>query len=248
MARGYAARYVDPQRREVPGDVYQVVVAGPVETDPDFDHPKTAGIYGASTQPVTVKSVVERDVVLDQRQQNEAAWPYRSCYFGWEDIHAQDGTVLPSAEMRALGATDEYLRLLPKWMDASEFGNGGRLWSPRLPVGAAWATPDEVLEILAHLGVDAGPHVMTSDNVKRARIVEIGSDTPIAFGYLQCGECGAMFGEPQTRVSEQTFIEAALHQAGDDLAVVAQFNGGLLSGYLPALKRRAPTRWSWTSV
>lgn len=122
VARGYAALYVAPGGRQVPGDVYRVVLDGPIETDPDFCDPKVSSVYGTSRQPVTISAVVERNVVLDRRQINQAGWPYRCFYGEWEHVHAQDGTVLASHEMRELGATDEYLRLLPRWMDASEFG------------------------------------------------------------------------------------------------------------------------------
>lgn len=246
VARGYAARYQDPLCRQVPGDVYRVAVAGPVETDPDFDHPKLAGIYGASNEPVIVEAVVERGVALDRRQQNEVGWPYQCFYARWEEeVHARDGTVLASEEMRELGATEEYLRLLPKWMDITEFANDGRLWSPGLP--GVCASPDQVLDILAHLDLDTGPHVITNEYISVAPFVERGSNSPILFGHLQCRECGARFGERGTRLGKQAALDAAVHQAGDELAVIAQFNGGL-DGYLRALARRAPTRWSWTSL
>lgn len=244
VARGYAAQYVTPESRPVPGDVYRVVVDGPIEIDPDYSDPKVAAVYGTSRKPLTITAVVERNVVLDRRQINEAGWPYR-CFFGeWEPVHAKDGTVLASREMQDLGATDEYLQLLPRWMDAREFGNGGRLWSPGLE-GIAWANPNEVLEILAHLKLDTGPHVMTGDNVYRD--LDPGSNKPMHFGYYQCRECGARFGDPTISLDEQepAVHAAAIHQAGDELVTITQFNGGDLNKYLYALSRRSPERWAW---
>lgn len=246
VARGYAARYMNSQSEAEPGDVYRVVVPGPIEPDPDFDHPRTGGIYGTSRTPVTVEAVVQRGVALTLRQQNEVAWPYRMFYANFEEIHDQDGTVLASTEMRLHGATDEYLRLLPKWMDASEFGNGGRLWSPGRP-GGSWATPDEVLDIVDHLALDTGPHLISGNNIRVARFVERDSGTPILFGTLQCRECSARFADPTGRLSRQHVLDAAVHQAGPNLRVIAQFNGGL-DGYLPALRRRHPARWTWTAT
>lgn len=247
VARGYAAQYVAPGVGPVPGDVYRVVVDGPIETDPDFSDPKVASVYGTSRKPVTISAVVERNVVLDRRQINEAGWPYR-CFFGeWEPVHAKDGTVLPSREMRDLGATDDYLQLLPRWMDAREFGNGGRLWKPGME-GSRWASPDEVLEILAHLNLDTGPHIITTDNIHPR--YEHGTGRPILFGYFQCQECGAAFGDPTIRLDWQkpAAHAAAVHQAGDDLVTIARFNGGDLDGYLHAMARRSPQRWaSWSS-
>lgn len=245
VARGYAAQYVAPGVGPVPGDVYRVIVDGPIETDPDFSDQKVVSAYGTSRKPITISAVVERDVVLDRRQINEAGWPYR-CFFGeWEPVHAKDGTVLASHEMRDLGATDDYLRLLPRWMDAREFGNGGRLWSPGRE-GVVWASPDEVLEVLSHLKLDTGPHIMTGDNVYPR--FQQGSNKPILFGYYQCRECGATFGDPTISLDEQTpaIHAAAIHQAGDDLVTIAQFNGGNLNECLYALSRRSPQRWtSW---
>ncbi|EHB48781.1 hypothetical protein MycrhDRAFT_5622 [Mycolicibacterium rhodesiae JS60] len=242
-AQGYAARYVAGRTR-TPGDVYAVRPRGRVERDPDFDHPKTAGVYVSSPDPVVVTDVVQRNVEMDRRQQNEACWPYR--YYGiWEETHTADGTVLASAEMRAHGVSDEYLGMLPKWMDLSEFANDGALWKRDLP---GWrADADEVLEMLSHLGIDSSRHLITSQAVKRAPFVEAGSRRPVLFGWFQCRECGATFGAADKRVDKQIVLQAAVHQAGDDLPVVAQFNGGL-DGYLHAMLRRSPERWTWVDL
>lgn len=242
-ALGYAARYVADGRR-IPGDVYMVSARGAIEHDPDFHHPKTAGVYVASPDPLVITEVVQRNVRLNRRQQNQAGWPYR--YYGlWEETHAADGTVLASAEMRARGVSDEYLALLPKWMDMSEFANDGALWTRGQP--GRRASPDEVLEMLSHLGIDSGRHVITSQSVKRARFVEAGSSKPVLFGCFQCRECGATFGAADERVDKEVVLQAAVHQAGDDLPVVAQFNGGI-DGYLHAMLRRSPERWTWVNL
>jgi hypothetical protein len=242
-ARGYAARYVAGGTR-TPGDVYAVRPRGRIERDPDFDHAKTAGVYASSPDPVVVTEVVQRNVALDRRQQNEACWPYR--YYGfWEEAHAADGVVLASSEMRARGVTDEYLVLLPKWMDMSEFANDGALWKRDLP---GWrADPDEVLELLSHLGIDSSRHLITSQAVKVAPFVAAGSSAPVLFGYFQCRECGATFGAADKFVDKHIILEAARHQAGVDLSVVAQFNGGI-DGYLHAMLRRSPERWAWVNL
>ena len=128
----------------------------------------------------------------------------------------------------------------------SEFGDGGRLWSPGRP-GGSWATPDEVLDILDHLALDTGPHLISGNNIRAARFVERGSRTPILFGTLQCRECSAQFADPTGRLSRQHVLDAAVHQAGPDLRLIARFNGGL-DGYLHALRRRHPTRWTWAAT
>lgn len=102
-----------------------------------------------------------------------------------------------------------------------------------------------MLEILAHLDLDTGPHIVTTDNV-HDRVER--ESTPVPFGYFQCQECGARFGDPTIRLDRQIAAAhaAAVHQAGDDLVTVAQFNGGDLDGYVWAMARRSPERWaSW---
>ncbi|WP_234790996.1 hypothetical protein [Mycolicibacterium wolinskyi] len=243
-ARGYAARYGE-WGRVMPGDVYVVEPQGPLEPDPDFDHPKVGGVYAASTQPLRITAVVERGVELDRRQQNKECWPYR--YNGlWEETHAADGTVLASTEMRSFGVTDEYLALLPKWMDLSEFANDGGLYKRGQP--EVRAMPDEILEILAHLGIDTGPHIITNKNIRIAPFVEASAPkNPILLGQFECQECGAQFGGSKQRVEKQTVLDAAVHQAGQELRVVAQFSWGL-DGYLHAMLRRSPDRWKWAAV
>lgn len=244
-ARGYAARYVNEDGDEIPGDVYAVAPQGQLEPDPDFNHPKIGAVYTASAHPLTITAVVDRAVVLDRRQQNKECWPYR--YYGlWEETHAADGTVLVSEEMRALGVTDDYVALLPKWMDLSEYSNDGALWKPGLP---GWhASADEVLEILVDVGLDTGMHTITNEHLKRAPFVDVDAPkTPVVFGPFVCQECGAQFGTASERLSKQNILDAAVHQAGDRLPVIAEFNGGL-NGYVHAMRRRSPDRWMWLTL
>lgn len=112
VARGYAARYVHPAQGAVPGDVYRVDLKDVVlEPDPDFDGPGLDQVYVATCEPVTIAAVVERGVVLNPREQNQAAWPYL-WYAAWDEpVHASDGTVQASREMRDNGVTDDYLAI-----------------------------------------------------------------------------------------------------------------------------------------
>jgi hypothetical protein len=127
--------------------------------------------HAAARQPVTILAAVERRVILNRREQNEACWPY--LYYADHDevVHDYDGTVRASREMRSYGVTDDYIALLPKWMHFDEFANDGRRWSSGRP--GERASADEVLDIVAHLGLDTGPHLISS--------VCVVSDDEIAF-------------------------------------------------------------------
>ncbi|MBN7314137.1 hypothetical protein [Mycobacteroides abscessus] len=233
-ARGYASRFTHPDFRPEPGDVYEVEVTGPVEDDPDF---RAAGVYAASADPAVVIRVVERGVSMTRREQNQACWPYRY-YANWDPVHAEDGTVLASAQMRANGVTNDYLALLPKWMDVSEFGPRGTLRDltvPQLPgIEDTPATAEQVLDILGHVPIDRGPHVIAAvDDMRRAP--------------LHCTFCGIEFGEAGM-ISMQEQFEACLHQTGDELIDICQFNcNQTLEPFVEALRRRNPGRWEWIS-
>ncbi|MGL5444354.1 hypothetical protein [Mycobacteroides stephanolepidis] len=234
-ARGYAARFTHPNFRAEPGDVYEVQVTGPVENDPDF---RAVGVYAASAEPAVVVRVVERGVSLTRREQNQACWPYRY-YENWEPVHAEDGTVRASAQMRDNGVTDSYLALLPKWMDVSEYGPYGTLRDPTVPelpgVEGTPASAEQVLEILSHVPIDRGPHVLAAvDDTRRAP--------------LRCTFCGTEFGEAGL-MSLQEQLEACLHQTGKELVDICQFNcDQTLEPFVDVLRRRNPRRWEWLWV
>ena len=72
-----------------------------------------------------VTEVVERGVKLSIRGQNRCAWPHAF----WEPgkpMYREDGTLVPSTQMAAAGVSDEYVVLLPNWIDITEIdGRGG---------------------------------------------------------------------------------------------------------------------------
>lgn len=183
-------------------------------------------------RPVVVKEVVERRVLLTRREQNREAWPTQ-CFDAWTPVYASDGTVQISSEMRANGVTNEYVSLLPKWMDFCEFNNGGGIWQPGNP--GVLATADEVLDILDHLHLDSSDHLI------------VGAFNRDLIGHVVCSGCGKTFGRPKAKLKKAHVYAAAIHQAGDALRVIANFNGGL-DGYLHALRRRNPNRWKWFGI
>lgn len=239
-ARGYAARYVTPHRSPLPGDVYIVdLTSAHVEPDPDFDSPKTAGAYVATKTPARIVAVVERGVRLNRREQNRECWPYL-LWNDFEAVHTRTGTVRASQEMRGNGVTDDYLALLPKWIHYDEFANDGRLWAPGRP--GTLASPDQVLDIVAHLALDTGPHLISSEHVTASPLAR-----NLYLGYFHCQACGQRFGRPNTQVTKEGCLDAVVHQAGAHLRLIAEFNGGL-DGYAHALRRRSPNRWKWVNL
>lgn len=236
-ARGYAARYKDAAGRQTPGDVYEVIPSGTLEADPDCNPPDAPGVFAATAESVTIVNVIERGVRLTRRQQNQESWPYR--WVGhYEQTHAADGTVLASQEMRAQGVTDDYLALLPKWMDFSEFGNGGGLYKPGRP--GTKANPLEVIEILSHLDLDSGPHIINS-----ARLRDSPFQSIALVGQLECSECGALFGGPNDPVKVGTVFTAAIHQIGLEIGPITRFSRWPFPSFMQAFGRRHPARWTW---
>ncbi len=231
-ARGYAARYKNLGGVHRPGDVYIVEPCSELHSDPEYDNPNNPGNFVMTPGHAVVIEVVERRVVLSRREQNREQWPSQ-CFNTWVPVHASDGTVQVSEEMRSYGVTEEYVRLLPKWMDFAEFGRAGGIWKPGVP--GVDATADEVLDILAHLQIDASEHAIANDTDRTGK------------GTLHCIACGLVFGSPRRKLAKADRADrlaAALHQTGSDLRTIAAFNGGL-APFIHALIRRHPARWRW---
>ncbi|RIT36753.1 hypothetical protein D2E76_15960 [Mycobacteroides abscessus] len=228
-ARGYAARYVNPMHRREPGDVYEVQVTGALTPDPDFNDPQ---VYVRTDKPVVITRVVERSVVLSRREQNRECWPYRY-YADWMPVHAEDGTVQVSPQMRAEGVRDEYAALLPKWMDTDEFGSGGTILAPNPPRRPASA--EYVLQVFEHLGIDTGPHVIER------------RDHPLTGRpMLRCQHCGRQFGAT-TGININEWFSAVDHQAGPELRLIKDYNcDGTMRPFVEVLGGRAPHRWEWS--
>ncbi|SHQ46152.1 Uncharacterised protein [Mycobacteroides abscessus subsp. massiliense] len=228
-ARGYAARYVNPRREREPGDVYEVEVTGPVTPDPDFNAPQ---VYVRTNAPAVITRVIERRVVLTRREQNRECWPYLY-YADWLPVHAEDGTVQISPQMRANGVREEYTVLLPKWMDREEFGNGGTILAPDLPRRPASA--QYVLEVFSHLDIDTGPHV-----IERRKHPLTGQP------MLRCQHCGQQFGAT-TGITKDEWFRAVDHQAGPELRLIKDYNcDGTMRPFVEVLGGRAPQRWQWS--
>ncbi|CPW79322.1 Uncharacterised protein [Mycobacteroides abscessus] len=227
-ARGYAARYLNQERKREPGDVYEVEVSGSVTADPDFHDPQ---VYVRTDKPAVITCVIERAVVLTRREQNRECWPYRY-YADWQPVHAEDGTVQVSPQMRSEGVRDEYAVLLPKWMDTDEFGSGGTILAPTLPRRPASA--EYVLHVFDHLEIDTGPHTIERFNHPL-------TGRPI----LRCRHCGEKFGST-TGIDTQDWFRAVDHQAGPELRLIKNYNcGGTLRPFVEVLGNRAPHRWEW---
>ncbi|MGC7299713.1 hypothetical protein RA988_24740, partial [Mycobacteroides abscessus subsp. massiliense] len=86
-----------------------------------------------------------------------------------------------------------------------------------------------------HLQLDTGEHVI------------VGAFNASMTGNLVCGGCGQEFGRPRSKLKKAAVLDAAVHQAGAELAVIAEFNGGI-GPFLRALSRRTPARWSWMAL
>ncbi|MFA4085189.1 NAD(+)--rifampin ADP-ribosyltransferase [Mycobacteroides salmoniphilum] len=228
-ARGYAARYKNLGEVHRPGDVYVVEPQSELLSDPEYDNPNDPGNFLMTAAPVLVTEVVERRVVLSPREQRREAWPLE-CFDTWEPKYDPDGTPRISKEMRSYGVTEQYMALLPKWMDFREFSRTGRLWRPGEP--EVLASADEVLDLLDHLQLDTGEHVI------------VGSFNQSMTGNLSCGACAEVFGHPRTKLKKADVLAASIHQAGTELAVIAEANDGI-GPFLHALTRRNPDRWNW---
>ncbi|SKS75215.1 Uncharacterised protein [Mycobacteroides abscessus subsp. bolletii] len=231
-ARGYAARYKNLAGIVRPGDVYTVQPQADLSPDPEYDNPSDPGHFVRTRQPVVVTEVVERGVQLTRREQNREAWP-RACFSTWQPLYASDGTVQLSDEMRDAGFTDDYVKLLPKWIDFQEFSNRGAIWKPGHP--ETHATAEETLDFFDYLHLDTGEH-----------LIEAAFNQSL-HGNLVCTACGQQFGVSTSKVKKADVLDATVHQAGEALGVIAQFNGGV-GQFLHALRRRNPQRWRWLTV
>ncbi|ORA60945.1 hypothetical protein [Mycobacteroides franklinii] len=160
-AIGYAARYRDRVGNPLPGWVYEVEPVGPVEPDPDYGAGAIPGLALYCSGAVVV-NVIERDVWLSEREQNEAIWPH----LYWEvdrPVHAEDGTLLPSDQMLGAGVTQAYVDILPKWIGLSEIDGNGRM-----TVEGVSIQPPDVLARFDHLNlVDRGHIVKITDRRSR---------------------------------------------------------------------------------
>lgn len=231
-ARGYAARYKNLGEVHRPGDVYVVDPQTSVDCDPEYDNPNNPGHFVMTAAPVLVKEVVERKVVLSPREQRREAWPME-CFDTWEPRYSADGTPQLSDEMRRNGVTEAYMALLPKWIDFREFDRTGGIWKPGRP--EVIATAAEVLGVLEHLPIDVSEHII------------VGGFNQSLNGNLGCGGCGRQFGHRRSKLKRADVVAAAVHQAGPELEIIAEFNGGI-GPFLRELTRRAPHRWSWMAL
>lgn len=223
-ARAYAARYLARGGKRRPGTVYEVAPAEPLRADPDYE---TVGSnVFVMTSHARVVSVVETGVVLSAREQNEASWPYLFWASASEPRYDRDGTMRASAEMAANAVTDDYLALLPKWLEVDAIGRGGGLIVTDGD-GFVDAPPAVVLDTFAHLGLDSSPQHQVIAQV-----------SPFGFVELVC-RCG----EPMISV-----LVGALHQVGEpELRLIAKYN------FTPEdmwplifeFAKRSPQRWEW---
>lgn len=172
-AIGYAARYRVPGGNPAPGWVYEVEPIGPVEPDPDYGGGARPDLASYCSGAVIVQ-IIERDVWLSEREQNKVIWPH----YYWDldhQIHAEDGTLLPSPQMADNGVTQAYVELLPKWIALSEINGLGQMTVEGAPI-----LPPAVLARFDHLEL-----------VDRSHIVKV-TDRRVRPQQLGCS-CGGAF-------------------------------------------------------
>lgn len=116
FAAAFASDYVAPNgygalTRE-PGDVYEVEPVGATDPDPDFSI-MWPEVFVRAAAAIVVR-VVDRAVVMTDRQTTEARGPYMR----WADhspVYTSDGHILPSPRMRAAGVSADDLRTYEPW-------------------------------------------------------------------------------------------------------------------------------------
>ncbi|MEU7631666.1 hypothetical protein AB0C34_17010 [Nocardia sp. NPDC049220] len=212
-AMGYAARYIDRRARRSPGDVYQVEPIGTPEVDPDFA--AQDGAFVMCREAVIIE-VVERNVQLTLREQTRLAGPTILWPRG-KPVYTDDGTLQLSDQMRAAGVRDDYVALLPKWIDLTEINSLGEIVSPRNFTKTA--TARDLLDIFSHLTWDNPTHQIRG-----------------AGHAFEC-VCGQRY---------DTTNSAAIHQAGEHLVVLQRHNIAARSrDLIDLLAERRPQRWAW---
>ena len=223
VARSYAARYMAPGQGGIPGDVYEVEPISTPEHDPDYG-PDVDVMW--MCREARIVRIVERGVELSIRQQCEVAWPYS---FRTDDggcWSAEDGTMIPTSEMLAEGVTSEYADLLPKWITPMEVDRRGTLTVPQPPgIRVPPCTPAQVIDILAHLGLD------TSED----HLISVMGSDPVC-------SCGATF---------ESAAGAASHQIGPggEADLIARHNSdGDIAPFANEFQQRHPDRWQWLGI
>ena len=127
-------------------------------------------------------------------------------------MYREDGTLVPSTQMAAAGVSDEYVVLLPKWIDITEIdGRGGITFTPGPGSRPRRVPPHGVIDMFGHLELDTAAEHSIREQRSRLRRRR----------WLVC-RCGERFADDVT---------AAVHQIGrhGEIRVIARYNtGGLL--------------------
>lgn len=151
-AMGYAARYLDKFGRPRPGWVYLVEPTDTPRPDPDYGtFVEGLAMYCKAARIIGIE---ERDVSLSSREQNRLAWPHLYWDVGMP-LYEEDGTLIPSAQMTESGVTQDYIDLLPKWIDVSEIDGHGQMTIDGHPVPI-----DVTLGRFSHLQLVARDHII----------------------------------------------------------------------------------------
>lgn len=225
-AIGYAARYLVPGGNRTPGWVYEVEPIGPVEPDPDYGGGARPDLASCCDGAVVVK-VIERDVWLSEREQNKVIWPH----YYWDtehQIHAEDGTLLPSTQMVEHGVTQAYVDLLPKWIGLCEINGHGQM-----TVDGSMIQPEDVLARFDHL-----------DLVDKSHIVKL-VDRRARPNVLRCS-CGRTFTDRYAAAAHKVDtgkleLIAERHQPED----VTPEQAMQLWVNVIAFRARSQWRWFW---
>ncbi|OHU25017.1 hypothetical protein BKG77_16680 [Mycobacteroides chelonae] len=223
-AIGYAARYKDRAGNPVPGWVYEVEPIGAVEPDPDCGDGLRPDLASYCDGAVIVR-VVEREVWLSEREQNQVIWPHLYWDFD-KQVHAEDGTLLPSPQMLESGVTQAYIDLLPKWIGLSEIDGHGRM-----TIDGEGLYPPDILSRFDHVEL-----------VDRSHVVKI-ADRRARPNALRCS-CTGEFTDKYA---------AAMHKIDmDKLSLIAERHqpesmtpAQAMQAMITALADRSRSQWRW---
>ena len=233
-ARAYAARYFDARlQQSLPGDLYEVRPVGGLWVDPDYRTDGSADNVFLACREAEVVRVVERRVRRTADEQVRLEQPYLVWAGSDEPVLNEAGRMLPSAEMRQLGVSEEWLGLLRPWLRGTDVDARGHLSlfaeaNSKMPREARM---ERLLEVLPAL--DRPGHEVTW-----ARLV-VGNDVQ---AELRCSRCSRQFGQVQGLAAWHQLGERAMEllmqvHDWDHQAVLVTRDVAM------AARRRRPDRW-----
>lgn len=171
VARAYAARYLAPDGRGRPGDLYRVQAVSRVGLDSDYSrHGEFQGVFLRCREALVIDVVAQG---IEHSPQELVQLESRYLVWGRADrpIYDSSGYIIPSEQMRDHGITAQWTKMLRPWLEPTDLDGRGQLTPVLSQSRNPWA---DLLDLVPSLD---GEHRIDQDPV----------------GQFVCVACGTTF-------------------------------------------------------